>query len=347
MISSIKLFIILVLFNIYLYQAKINWFISLIIFITKYLKQNYIIFIDSSGINSIYGPGSFLKGIYQVLPFINKKCIFVSKGFIKYFNNYFQPDFYYNPSSNIKENQFRQLLDKKIINKYILGPNFVPNLWFNFPDSKLWKEKHFSEILNSVKGIVIHSVRVRDFLAQKSNNTNSLRKFIIMRPCTNLKPKVINSFEDRKIDIIFFEKYMDLNRIEQGKELLKLFKLTKKKIVILKYGHYNKKIMNDLANDSKFIIYFSFYDTGAIGLKEIQNYGVFAFTHQKDLVICNETTFHIPELETINNINLAAKKILEIIENVSKKNPESELIAEKNQKVNKCENALNDLCKRL
>ena len=45
--------------------------------------------------------------------------------------------------------------------------------------------------------------------------------------------------------------------------------------------------MTELAYNSKYIIYFSFYDTGAIGLKEIQNYGVFAFSHQKDLVINN------------------------------------------------------------
>ena len=47
--------------------------------------------------------------------------------------------------------------------------------------------------------------------------------------------------------------------------------------------------MKELANNSKFIIYFSFFDTGAIGLKEIQNYGVIAFSLQKEFIIDNET----------------------------------------------------------
>ena len=94
-------------------------------------------------------------------------------------------------------------------------------------------------------------------------------------------------------------------------------------------------------------IYFSFYDTGAIGLKEIQNYGVFAFTHQKDLVIDNETSFYIPELSTIDNISLASKKIIDTIDIVSKKNPNLELIAKKNQMINNCQNSLRDLCKSL
>ena len=105
--------------------------------------------------------------------------------------------------------------------------------------------------------------------------------------------------------------------------------------------------MKEFANDSKFIIYFSFYDTGAIGLKEIQNYGVFAFSHQIDLVIDNETSFYIPELENKVNMNIAAEKIVNIIQNISSRNPNLKLIAKKNQMINNCENALNDLCHSL
>lgn len=165
-----------------------------------------------------------------------------------------------------------------------------------------------------------------------------------MRPCTNLKPKIITKFENRKIDIIFFEKYSDLNRTEQGKNLYNILEKTDKKIVKMKYKNYDRKTMKDIANNSKFIIYYSFFDTGAIGLKEIQNYGVFAFTHQKDLAINNETSFYIPELASIDNLDLAVKKILKIIENISKRKPNSELIAIKNQLINNCRNSLKDLC---
>ena len=94
-------------------------------------------------------------------------------------------------------------------------------------------------------------------------------------------------------------------------------------------------------------IYFSFYDTGAIGLKEIQNYGVICFTHQKEFAIDNETSFFISELANIDNINIAFNKIMDIIEKISKSNINTELIAKKNQIINKCENSLIDLCKSL
>ena len=162
-----------------------------------------------------------------------------------------------------------------------------------------------------------------------------------------MKPKKVKSFSNRKIDILFFVKFADVNRSKQGEELLSLLKKTSKKIVKIEYGYYTKRIIKKIANDSKFIIYFSFFDTGAIGLKEIQNYGVFTFTLQKDLAIDNETSIFIPELMNINNMKLAFYKIINIIESISLQNPNSQLIAKKNQMINSCENSLIDLCENL
>ena len=211
----------------------------------------------------------------------------------------------------------------KLINKYILGPIFVPKKWFSFPSKGDWKEERFPEILNASKGIAVHSNRVIAYLSQKSNTTDNLEKYKIVRACSNFEPKNVNSFKDRKIDILFFEKYADLDRQKQGLDLLKLLK------------------------SSTNNIYFSFYDTGAIGLKEIQNYGVLTFSHQKDLVINNETSFYIPELENTDDMSPAANKILNIIQIISKRNPNTKLIAKKNQLINNCQNALNDLCQSL
>ena len=234
-----------------------------------------------------------------------------------------------------------------MIDKFILGPIFVPKKWNDFPNKKIWKERKFKDLLNLTKGIAVHSKRVKDYLMEKTNTFKLEHKFIIIRPCTNLKPIKIKSFIERKIDLLFFEKYADLNRMEQGKELLNLFKNTSKNIVTIKYGSYNKKIINELASDSKFIIYFSFFDTGAIGLKEIQNHGVICFTHQKEFVIDNESSFYISELASINNIKLAFDKIMIIMERISKLNIKTEIIAKKNQNFNRCENSLIDICKSL
>ena len=46
-------------------------------------------------------------------------------------------------------------------------------------------------------------------------------------------------------------------------------------------------------------------------------------------------------------MNIAAEKIVNIIQNISSRNPNLKLIAEKNQMINNCENALNDLCHSL
>ena len=121
----------------------------------------------------------------------------------------------------------------------------------------------------------------------------------------------------------------------------------KKKIVSIKYGSYNKKILKKIANNSKFIIYFSFYDTGAIGLKEIQNFGVISFVHQEDLIINNETCFLIPELAILYNMTKAFEKIMATIDIISTKYPDCELIAKKNQYANNCQNSLRDFCKNL
>ena len=50
-----------------------------------------------------------------------------------------------------------------------------------------------------------------------------------MRACTYILPKDIEPFENRKIDILFFEKYSDLNRKEQGNKIMELLNKTGKK----------------------------------------------------------------------------------------------------------------------
>ena len=104
-----------------------------------------------------------------------------------------------------------------------------------------------------------------------------------------------------------------------------------------------KKELIYLASNSKFIIYFSFYDCGPIALKEIQNYGVIIFSHQKEFIISDKTGYYIPELEN-NDITYAFDKIMKIINDLSMKNPDTKTIADINQNINKCERTLDDLC---
>ena len=219
----------------------------------------------------------------------------------------------------------------------------VPNNWYKFPNTNIWQERKFREILSSIKGVVVHSNRVRDHLMIKSNTQDLINKYILLRSCTNNLPNDIKPFQERENVIILFQKYADSDHRKQGKQLLSLLKKTNKKIKQLNYGNYKREDEFILANNSKFIIYFSFYDCGPVALKEIENYGVITFTLQKDFVINNESGYYIPELE-LDNITLVFNKIIKIIEEISNKNPDSIKIAKQNQNYNKCQRALDDIC---
>lgn len=312
------------------------------------MKINKILIeIDINTNNGGRGPDKFIEGLNKILPYNTNNCSFIPSSNINPINGNSKSDFFYFPFPQFDEKIYNEWMNINKINKLVLGPIFVPNFWYNFPDKEIWKEKRFQEIIKSVKGIGVHSNRVKEYLAYRSNTTNMLKKYIIIRPCTNLMPKYIKSFKNRKFDILFFEKYQDSNRREQGKELLNLFKNYTKKIIRIEYGFYSKKTILKLANNCKFIIYFSFFDTGAIGLKEIQNFGVFTFSHQKELIIDKDTGFFVPELSNEFNINIAYNIIIKTIKILEKLDINTKLIAKKNQEINKCQNALNDLCNGL
>jgi hypothetical protein len=267
----------------------------IIIYFIKRVKNPYLIEVNILGSEGKRGPSKFIKGIKDILPYYSSgNCFFVSSNNINPINGRNKSDFFFLPATSFSNLIYNEWVNIGKVNRLILGPIFVPNLWSLFPNKRIWYEKRFPEILQSVKGIGVHSTRVRDYLAKRSNTTDKISKFIIIRPCTNLAPKKVKPFNKRTIDILLFEKYAEFDRRPQANKLYNYFRNSSTKIIKLIYGNYNKDLMIKLANNAKFIIYFSFYDTGAIGLKEIQNYGVIAFTHQKEFVISNDTSFFVP-----------------------------------------------------
>jgi hypothetical protein len=311
------------------------------------MKTHITIEVDISAYLLKRGPGNLVRGIHDILPYKTKYCNFIPSKAIYPSKEKRDFNLYFIPVPKFNESIYNEWINIKQVNKLILGPCFVPTKWKLFPKKNVWKERYFSEILKQVKGIAIHSERVRNHLSKRSNTINMLNKYKIIRPCTNLKPKYIKPFIKRNIDILFFEKYMDQDHSRQGAQIIHLFGAASKKIKRLKYGSYTKEKMEYLANNTKFIIYFSFFDTGAIGLKEIQNYGVYTFSHQRDLIIHNDTGLYVPELADNKNMSQAYKIIMEKIEIVLKSSHNTLSIAKINQEINKCQNALNDLCENL
>ena len=330
-------------------KKKIFIFIILILINYRFFYANVktiIIEIDiSGGITGERGPAKFIKGLNETLPYNTRNCRFIPSKRILPNNGRNKSDFFFLPFPYLSESIYKQWLSIKRLKNLLLGPCFVPTLWFAFPRSKVWYESKFEEVLRALKGVVVHSNRVRNYLVGRTNTTHLKNKFKIVRACTNLKPIHIKNFKDREIDIILFEKYEDLNRSKQGAELFELFNNSSLKVERLKYRYYTKKQMMALSENSKFIIYFSFFDTGAIGLKEIQNHGVISFSHQQDLINNRFASYYIPELADKVDMKKAYKKIMLIIRRLMKFTPNSKKIAKQNQEINKCKKALDDLCK--
>ena len=288
------------------------------------------------------GPAMLINGISKALPYETKYCKFVPLDGI-YPSDKKEIDYYYFPYPSMGENTYEEWKNIQRANSLLLGPAFIPANWREFPNNKYWPERRFKEILSTIKGIIVHSERVRDHLIEKSKTQDLINKFIILRPCTVFLPNDIKPFQEREYDIIFYEKYADYNHHKQGEQLLSLLNGTNKKIQKLRYRNYKIEDEFNLAKNSKFILYFSFYDTGAIALKEIQNYGVIAFTVQKDFVINEESSYYIPEIES-DDITPAFNKIIKLIDEISNKNLDTIKIAKNNQNYNRCERALDDLC---
>lgn len=337
-------------------NAKINFYniyiktiiISVLFYLCFYLffKDKIIeVYIYGSKIDG-RGPVQFLKGIAKILPYKTKDCLFIPSNTISLKNRKKKSNYYF-ISAPYFFDQYKMEYFKKNnrCNNLLLGPNYVPKSWRVFPNQTIWKEKNFREILKNIKGYVVHSNRVRKHLSTRSNTTDILNKYVIMRACSYILPEKVKPFEKREIDVLFYEKFADLNRIEQSEKLIKLFNNTGKKLIKFKYGNYTKDQMLELSNNTKFVIYFSFYDTGAIGLKEIQNFGVYSFTLQEDLAIHKKTSLYVPELENIDDMELAFKIIIQKMDKISESNPNTQKFAEINQKINRCESALDDMCK--
>ena len=338
----LKLILILTLLLSYYYFVKIN-----INYSPKKLPKKIVIEVGLRHAEKRRrGPSQLHYSLSKVLPYETKNCKFmpvkqidpteetINKKYVDYFLL----------CDPIME---EQTYDKwKFYNKthsLLLGPAFLPHDWNDFPCNKFWNERRYKEILKSIKAEVVHSDRVRDHLLNMSNNQEFINKFINFRACTQILPKYVKPFKEREIDIMLYEKYANNNHNKQAIELYNLLRRTNKRVEILKYGSYNQPYEFQMANNSKFVIYFSFYDTGALSLKEIQNYGVISFSLQKDLVISNKTSYFIPELED-NDMTTAFNKIIKIIDNIYNNNPDSIMIANINQEINNCEGAFDELC---
>ena len=148
--------------------------ILILLYIVYYLKKckikKILIEVDLS-ITKFKGGGpiQLQRGISKVLPYETKYCKFIPTERINITNLTNNIDYFYISLPNINEKIFNECLFNNKAKTLILGPSFVPNNWFQFPDLKLWKERKFKEILLKIKAVAVQSIRVRNHLAMRSN----------------------------------------------------------------------------------------------------------------------------------------------------------------------------------
>ena len=134
-----------------------------------YIKSNKLVIqVDiSKSKQGKGGPIVLQRGISKVLPYESKYCKFIPANGI-YPNDIKNIDYFFITLPSMNENIYNKWIKINRVNSLLLGPNFVPNDWFKFPNINIWHERKFREILSAIKGIVVHSNRVRDHLMIKS-----------------------------------------------------------------------------------------------------------------------------------------------------------------------------------
>ena len=140
-----------------MFKILLIFFISLSLLIEKLVFYYYfgskniikpiVIEIDISEIKGNRGPASFSRGLNELLPFRTSKCLFKSSKRISIKNSRHKSYFFYVPTS---VSDYDKWVEKKMANKLIFGPNFVPARWFNFPNKDILYEERFREILTTI-----------------------------------------------------------------------------------------------------------------------------------------------------------------------------------------------------
>jgi hypothetical protein len=227
----------------------------------------------------------------------------------------------------------------------ILGPNVVPGSWATFPNPRSPIESHWSSHLDKIFAYAVHTERVKRHLIGRSRTQALGHKYVLLPQCSgwNLDWNLI-PFSQRRFDILLFEKYADLNRAADGEFLSSLIVRDNLSMVRVRYGRFRRADLELHARQSRFLIYFSFYDAGPIALLEMQNFGAYSFCLQPELVD-NATGSFIPTLET--NVTQAWLDIRARIAEVSRASPNSTEYARLNRERSSCHRSLDVFCRQV
>lgn len=216
----------------------------------------------------------------------------------------------------------------------IYGPSVTPKIWNKFPLNNTY-EMNWSKCIKKIFAYVVQSERVKYYLLKKSCKAKNMEsKYIISQGCIFVSEShSITEWNNRKIDILIFIKFADINRKDSAYELIKDLKRSYT-IYILEYGNYNKNELIRAALNSKILIYYSFYDCWPSALMEMENLGIYPIVQQ-----CEFIGFHGT---CIKRIDSRKTKVIIEIGKIMNKSFNSLVMSSYYINKNNCNNVLKD-----
>jgi hypothetical protein len=224
----------------------------------------------------------------------------------------------------------------------MFGPNLIPRYWPSFPDQKVIVESQWPRFLSGMYGYVVHTERVGNYLMNRSMTEKLAKKYVVAPACAYENGNIrVPPFVKRSWDILLFEKYADRDMRAEGNHLYELMTRDHFSVTRMQYGKFTRHSLTFQGMQARFIVYFSFYDTGAIAFLELQNLGGYSFSFQAEFLL-EQTGFFVPALEF--NISEAWFKIRSQIREITLASPNCTEYAHLNRRKNSCLRTLNVLC---
>lgn len=253
-----------------------------------YKKINIYFIFPVKGKN---GPSTLVKSYIKTIKLlalenkITKYFFLVVKNYIS-FENF---KLLTNNSNNIIwflfSDYFLKIKEYKFLFKNtVYGPMVSPKKWTKFPMANTY-ERNWTDYIKNIFSYVVQSKRVKIFLLNKSRKEKNIHnKYIISHGCMLINEKYnILKWNLRKYDILVYVKFADINKQKELNMLIRFLK-SSYSIKIIRYGNHTKKSLLFYANNSKMVIYFSYYDCWPSSLMEMESMGAIPIVEQCEFI---------------------------------------------------------------
>lgn len=241
-----------------------------------------------------HGPATLAKSYREVIKSFSK-----NKYMLKYYNfnikSHVSLEYYINYANKtyniiwfMFSDYFSELVNNKYLQVYkntVYGPMVSPRKWFLFPQNGTY-EVHWSSCVSKLLAYVVQSKRVKNHLIKHSTKINNIEnKYIVSHGCINpYYSYSVLTWHERSIDILIYVKFADINKEKELQYLIKNLIISNFTVKIIRYGNHTRESLYYYSNNSKILIYFSYYDCWPSSLMEMQNQGIYPIVHQCEFI---------------------------------------------------------------